>query len=146
MSYDGFVWPRNGFVCDRKWEETHECGHGLHGILLAQRELSIPLSRNTQTFTIPAVGPIAFSLYSTEYSNLFYEKLVWQLVEVSSGEVIDLDFKCKFPRGFVVFSGSLKDLFQRCSNLSGSDFYKPPSANKYEILDKKKNYLSLLCG
>ncbi|MFO0801434.1 MAG: hypothetical protein U0804_28545 [Gemmataceae bacterium] len=80
-SKNGFVWPTFGPVECPDWKPTTECGHGLHGLLWG-------------------IGD--WSLCRTTDPNA-----VWQVVEVDAAALVDLDGKVKFPRGEVIYSGTL---------------------------------------
>ena len=80
-SRGGFQWPEAGPVEAADWSPKPECGYGLHGLLWGIGNWS--LCRCTD--------PSA----------------VWQVVEVAGDTIVDLEGKVKFPRGVVVYSGSL---------------------------------------
>lgn len=80
-SYNGFIWPEKGHVEAPDWDDTEECGHGLHGWFEAQGDAS--------------------------YSNCLNEPDAKYLVlKVKTDSIIHLDGKCKFPEADVVFVGS----------------------------------------
>ncbi len=81
-SKDGFQWPKTGPVAAPDWDPIPECGKGLHGWLWG-------------------VG---------DYSSSDYYA-VWQVVEVKQSSIVELNGKVKFPRGVVVFSGSLANAY-----------------------------------
>jgi hypothetical protein len=92
-SHNGFKWPRQGPVECSDWDPTPVCGRGLHGLPWGNGD---------------------WSLLSSS------EDAVWQVVEVDSGCIVNIDnAKCKFPRGNVVFSGSRVDAVIRV--LCGSE-------------------------
>ena len=74
----GFVWPESGPVEAPDWEPTPECGHGLHGLLWGE-------------------GDGAVLNWAADAR--------WLAVEVATADIVDLDGKCKFPRGVVVHCG-----------------------------------------
>ena len=75
-----FQWPRQGPVECPDWDPTPRCGGGLHGLPWGNGD---------------------WSLLSTA------ENAVWQVVEVDTASIVDIDGKkSKFPRGNVLFSGS----------------------------------------
>ena len=39
-TYNGFIWPTKGYVEAPDWDDTEECGHGLHGWFEAQGDAS----------------------------------------------------------------------------------------------------------
>ena len=80
-SHGGFVWPASGPIECPDWKAEKECGNGLHGLLWGIGDWS--LCRTTD--------PTA----------------VWQVVEVDAATLIDLEGKVKFPRGEVIYSGTL---------------------------------------
>ena len=80
-SYNGFIWPEKGHVEAPDWDDTEECGHGLHGWFEAQGDAS--------------------------YSNCLNEPDAKYLVlKVKTDSIIHLDGKCKFPRAKVCFVGN----------------------------------------
>ena len=80
-SYNGFIWPEKGHVEAPDWDDTEECGHGLHGWFEAQGDAS--------------------------YSNCLNEPDAKYLVlKVKTDSIIHLDGKCKFPEADVIFVGS----------------------------------------
>lgn len=85
-SRNDFLWPESGPIECLDWNPKPECGHGLHGLPWGEGYCS------------------AFK----EYLDIGGKALV---VEVNDGDVVLLERgrKCKFPRGNVVFSGSLED-------------------------------------
>ena len=80
-SYGGFQWPESGEVSAPDWQPTAQCGHGLHGLLWGEGD-----------------GDLLH----------WEESAVWQVVETSQSELIDLQRKVKFKSGFVVHSGTRK--------------------------------------
>jgi len=77
-SHGDFVWPRLGPVEAPDWSPTPSCGQGLHGLLWGEGDASL-LSTGTDA--------------------------LWQVVEVQTADVVDLQGKVKVPRGDVVFTG-----------------------------------------
>jgi hypothetical protein len=81
-SYGGFRWPLavGAIVTCPDWLPHPECGNGLHGLL-------------------DGLGD--WSLIDDTPGR------VWQVIGVSRSEVIEInDFKVKFPRGKVAYSGT----------------------------------------
>src|SRR5271157_1857232 len=79
-AYNGFRWPKKGYVEAPDWKPTKECGNGLHGYLRGAGDAD-----------------------SIRWDGLF------QVVKVVESEIVDLDGKVKFPRCEVIFTGSQKD-------------------------------------
>ena len=79
FSYANFSWPESGPVSCTDWKPEAVCGHGLHGALW---------------------GEGAGSLFRWTSSA------IWQVVEVPTDSIIDLDGKVKFPAGVVVAVGN----------------------------------------
>ncbi|CUI03910.1 Similarity [Janthinobacterium sp. CG23_2] len=79
-AYGGFQWPESGLVECPDWQPTEECGAGLHGILWPEGDWS---------------------------DIKDYDEARWQVVEVDSSTLVQLDGKVKFPRGTVVYSGCM---------------------------------------
>jgi hypothetical protein len=80
-SQNGFVWPGVGNVAEcPDWEDTAECGNGLHGWLYGHGDAS-----------------------STSYWE--YEGAKWLVLEVEESTIRMLGGKCKFPRALVRFVG-----------------------------------------
>ena len=80
-SRDGFRWPESGMVEAPEWKPTAECGHGLHGWLWGEGDITV-----------------ADDLPHGQGAR-------WLVVRVAAAEVVDLRGKVKFPRGEVVFVG-----------------------------------------
>ena len=80
-SYNGFIWPEKGHVEAPDWDDTEECGNGLHGWFEAQ-------------------GDADCSDYLNEPDARYL------VLEVETDSIIHLDGKCKFPKADVVFVGS----------------------------------------
>ena len=80
-SHKGFIWPTKGHVEAPDWDDTEECGHGLHGWFEAQ-------------------GDASCSNYLNEPDAKYL------VLEVETDSIIHLDGKCKFPKADVVFVGS----------------------------------------
>lgn len=81
-SHNGFIWPTSGAVSAPDWDPTPECGHGLHGLLNGCGNGTLLDYRKTATARV---------------------------VEVMEYDIVDLGGKVKFPRGTVVFSGTLDE-------------------------------------
>ncbi|CAB4135288.1 hypothetical protein UFOVP276_244, partial [uncultured Caudovirales phage] len=79
-SYNGFQWPKSGFVKCTDWVASKECGNGLHGLLWGEGD---------------------GSLLSTAADAK------WLVVEIDLSQAIDLGDKVKFPCGEVVFVGDV---------------------------------------
>ncbi|CUI02648.1 Protein RtcB [Janthinobacterium sp. CG23_2] len=79
-AHGGFQWPESGLVECPDWQPTEECGAGLHGILWPEGDWS---------------------------DIKDYDEARWQVVEVDSSTLVQLDGKVKFPRGTVVYSGCM---------------------------------------
>ncbi len=86
-AHGGFLWPESGAVKCPDWEETPECGHGLHGWLWAHGDFSLKVNN-------PAAK--------------------WLVVEVDASKIVSLDNgqKVKFPEGNVVFCGTFGQAFR----------------------------------
>ena len=78
-AYGGFVYPTSGKVWAEDWDETPECGKGLHGWLWGEGDDSL------------AIGE--------EGSRL------WMVILVDGAKIVPLNGKVKFPEGEVVFCG-----------------------------------------
>ena len=76
-SSHGFAWPTSGPVEALDWQNTEECGHGLHGWLWGCGDWSLKVKA---------------------------DKLLWLVVEVQKAVIVDLGGKVKFPKGVVVGS------------------------------------------
>jgi len=81
-SYNGFKWPKSGYVEASDWNPGRFCGCGLHGWLWGEGDGSL--------------------------GNWGLDAK-WLVVEVDADKVIDLDGKVKFPSGNVVFCGTRLD-------------------------------------
>src|SRR5271157_4762662 len=79
-AYNGFRWPKKGYVEAPDWKPTKECGNGLHGYLRGAGDAD-----------------------SIRWDGLF------QVVKVVESEIVNLVGKVKFPRCEVIFTGSQKD-------------------------------------
>ena len=77
-SKNGFLWPQSGPVAAPDWEPTSECGHGLHGLRSGDNDPGEWYD-----------GPIL-------------------AVEVEEEKIVDLNGKCKFPAGVVVYCGDME--------------------------------------
>jgi hypothetical protein len=83
---NGFEWPRSGVVIAPDWgtKQPNECGGGLHGLL--------------------------WGVGDAENCCYWGDNAKWLVVEVLKKEVVDIDgTKVKFPRGTVIFCGSLQE-------------------------------------
>jgi len=81
-SYNGFKWPREGYVEAPDWQDDYKCGHGLHGLLWGEGDIS--------------------------YLNLLAKN--WLIVKVDTTKGFchgkdDMINKCKFRCGYVVYCG-----------------------------------------
>ena len=83
-AYNGFKWPASGPVECPDWKANEECGNGLHGILWPEGDWA---------------------------DIKEYDEAIWQVVEVEESTLIKLDGKVKFPRGEVIYSGSMAVAF-----------------------------------
>ena len=84
-SHNGFQWPDVGHeVSAPDWQDSAECGYGLHGWLYGHGDAE----------TSPSVGN---------------PKAKWVVVEVEEDTIINLGGKVKFHRGIVRFVGSKAD-------------------------------------
>ena len=83
-AYNGFKWPASGPVECPDWKANEECGNGLHGILWPEGSWS---------------------------DIKEYDEAIWQVVEVEESVIVKLDGKVKFPRGEVIYSGSMAVAF-----------------------------------
>ena len=81
-SYGGFKWKKRGIVTAPDWNKEPVCGGGLHGLLWGEGQSSH---------------------LSTE------ETSVGLVVSVAEKSIVDIDGKVKFPRGEVVFTGTLRE-------------------------------------
>ena len=86
-SYNGFKWPESGEVEAKDWEDTDQCGNGLHGLPWG-------------------VGSVGYFYGSNDCK--------WLLVKVDTSKgyqhgIGDMTDKCKFRCGEVVFCGSRED-------------------------------------
>ncbi len=81
-SHEGkFQWPELGPVEAPDWDPKRECGNGLHGLPWGIGDWSLCRCQDP--------------------------KAVWQVVEVEETSLVDLGGKVKFPRGTVIYSGTL---------------------------------------
>lgn len=78
-SWGGFQWPERGPVEAPDWSPKKVCGQGLHAWLKGEG--------------------------NTRVTDIRYDS-IWQVVEVLAADVVDLDGKVKFPRGWVIYSGT----------------------------------------
>ena len=78
ISKNGFKYPNLGLVECPDWKATESCGNGLHGWLWG-------------------VGDYSLSDH----------KPLWQVIEVADSDIVQLGNKVKFPKGDVLYSGSL---------------------------------------
>jgi hypothetical protein len=81
----GFLWPNSGYVEAPDWSNRKACGNGLHGWLWGVGDIG-------------AAG-----------ANVDDADAKWLVVRVRSEDVVDLDGKVKFPRGWVEFCGKRED-------------------------------------
>jgi hypothetical protein len=80
-SYEGFPWPKLGYVEVPDFSPEAQCGHGLHGYLRGCGDGD-----------------------QIDFDGLF------QVVKVLESEVIDLDGNVKFPRCEVILTGSCRSI------------------------------------
>ena len=80
-SHGGFVWPKSGYVEAPDWEETNQCGNGLHGLSMGCGDASL--------VDVSGVGLVV-------------------KVDKAQGYV-DLGGKCKYRCGEVMFVGSVQE-------------------------------------
>jgi len=80
-SREGFKYPRRGWVETKDWKPTYKCGNGLHGLL--------------------------WGCGTTLY--LYPEPAKWLVIKVKMQDCLfgkgDLDDKCKFKGGYIVYCG-----------------------------------------
>ena len=81
QSRNSFQWPATGAVECSDWDPKPECGHGLHGLLWGIGDWSLCRCSDKDA--------------------------VWQVVEVEESLLVSLNGKVKFPRGIVIYSGTL---------------------------------------
>ena len=79
-AYNGFVWPREGYVRANKWNPEPVCGDGLHGALYG-------------------CGDGSLFIWSPD--------AVWVVFE-PIGEVVDLGGKAKCAEATVIYAGDRK--------------------------------------
>ena len=77
-SCGGFQWPEKGEVSCPDWNDSPECGHGLHGLLKGEGDAML-LNWNTDA--------------------------IWQVVATDEALCVAIDRKVKFPKGRVIYSG-----------------------------------------
>ena len=77
-SRNGFQWPTSGPVTCPDWDPAPTCGNGLHGLPWGE-------------------GDAHLLDWATD--------ALWQVVEVPTADLVDLDGKVKFPAGAVVHTG-----------------------------------------
>lgn len=82
-SHNRFPWPKTGRVKCPDWSPVKVCGNGLHGALMGKGN-----------------------------GGLFYGDIdaLWQIVRVNKNTIVDLGDKVKFPYGYVVFTGTQKEV------------------------------------
>ncbi len=88
-AHSNFKWPESGLVECPDWSPRAACGNGLHGLMDGFGDWSLTSS------AIDAK---------------------WLLVEVARAECVELDGKVKFPRGNVIFAGSMADAMTKMSD------------------------------
>jgi hypothetical protein len=76
-SHGGFRWPEKGIVTAPDWDPRAVCGYGLHGLLWGEGDVGL----------LGDVTPGARR---------------WLVVAVDARELVDIDRKVKFPRGWVL--------------------------------------------
>ena len=82
-SKNGFKWPDVGGIAEAPdWEDSPECGNGLHGWLYGKGDHSC--------------------------SSYLDSTAKWLVVEVDSDRIVMLGGKCKFPMSKVLFVGDKK--------------------------------------
>jgi len=77
-SYNGFKWPKEGYVEAPDWDPTPRCGNGLHGFLNGEGDGS--------------------------YAD-WDPAAKWLVVKVKTADIVDLKGKVKFKCGKVIFCG-----------------------------------------
>jgi hypothetical protein len=77
-SYNGFKWPKKGYVECPDWDPKPKCGNGLHGLLWGE-------------------GDGCLLNWS--------EGAKWQVVEVDLEKCVEIGQKVKFPCGNIVYTG-----------------------------------------
>jgi hypothetical protein len=80
VSHNGFVWPQSGPVEAPDWNPEPVCGGGLHGWLGAMGDMALGHGEDAP---------------------------VWVVVKVDRALIVELGGKVKFPRGEVVYYGSV---------------------------------------
>jgi hypothetical protein len=84
-SYGGFVWPSEAdpaaprMVLPNTWDESVECGAGIHGLLWGEEDAT--------------------------YLNWSEDRTVWQVIAVESSELRSRGGKTRAPRAWLVYSG-----------------------------------------
>ena len=82
-SYSGFKWPTKGLVVAPDWNDTPNCGHGLHGLLWGEGDGALL-----------NWGPDA----------------VWVVAAVETDKIVQINGKIKVPRAYVVKCGDRKTI------------------------------------
>ena len=82
-SYEGFQWPKKGFVEAPDWSPEKECGNGLHGLLWGAGDL--------------------------ELLNHTRGGLKWMVCTVDTRTVVDLGGKIKVPHAWVTLVSDDRD-------------------------------------
>ena len=77
-SYGGFVWPESGAVSAPDWSPEPQCGHGLHGLLWGEGDVSL-----------------------LDWSK----SAKWLVCSVDVESIVEIGDKVKFPSCEVVFCG-----------------------------------------
>ena len=91
-SRNGFIWPESGPVECPDWSPEPVCGHGLHGALWGEGNAQL----------------------------LSWDKDArWLVVRVLAPDIVDLDGKVKFPRGWVEHCGTRESATQYLSDHGG---------------------------
>lgn len=83
QAYNGFRWPKKGYVKAPDWKKTFQCGNGLHGLMQGQNNDAV-----------------------WHFNGNFLA------LEVEASEIIDLGDKVKFPQCNVIHSGTRESLFE----------------------------------
>ena len=81
-SHNGFQYPESGYVAAPDWEANEKCGNGLHGWLKGEGSADLAYSEKGR---------------------------LGQVIETYADHIIDLNGKCKYPFGWVLFTGDLME-------------------------------------
>lgn len=95
-SYGGFRWPEQGLIEAPDWSQNAKCGHGLHGWLWGEGDVSASGSTHEDPSSL------------------------WIVARVMQSEIVELGGKVKFRRAWVEFVGTREAAVNRMCELAGA--------------------------